>query len=178
MRNQTSGRYLAADDFEAYTVPTVDNNSRWAVVHNADGSIALQNYATGRYLDGDGANEDWNVDESIAIGADDGWFVETTPPVREVWTLRNRRYMDRFMAEDDNNAYTTQMVGLASQWFVDYVPGGIHLQNRATGNYLAAADYEGFTVNEPSDETLFIVVENDDGSIGLENSFTGRYLDA
>ncbi len=73
--NTLTEEYLAADNWEAFTTPTLSQEAYWRIIDNDDGSISLQNAATGRYLDGDGANEDWNVDESLNILSDDGWFV-------------------------------------------------------------------------------------------------------
>jgi len=75
LRNIDSGEYLASENFEAFTTPTAGANAFFNIVDNPDGSISLQNIVSGRFLDGDGAGEGYDVDESVAIGLDDGWFV-------------------------------------------------------------------------------------------------------
>ena len=90
LQNRDSGRFLTAEDFEVSTTALVDvsrpsPNESWIMVDNADGTVAFQNLATGRFLDGDGESEGWDVDESLEIMFDDGWFVT---PVGNASTLQ------------------------------------------------------------------------------------------
>ena len=54
----------------------------WETVDNDDGSIALRNRLTERFLDGDGNGADWQVDVSAEILADDGWFIDIQPAAK------------------------------------------------------------------------------------------------
>lgn len=182
MRNCLTGNYLRADNWQAGTQPDASDtlNIRWTVLESSDGSITLRNADTFRYLDGDGPADNWDVDESSAIGNDDGWFVteeiigESSP---EIWILRNRVYSDRSLHERDANAELSESDGPQSQWDVTRTPAGIYLQNRATGNYLASSNYDGFTTESQLPAALWSIAYNQDGSIALLNLETGRYLD-
>ncbi len=80
LQNRESGRFLTADNWEVLTTDSPEvslpgQSESWITVDNDDGSLAFRNLLSGRVMDGDGASDDWDVDESLEILFDDGWFV-------------------------------------------------------------------------------------------------------
>lgn len=80
LKDLDSGLYLGALNFHVYMTANVTDNTRWRIIHHEDGSVLFRNVATGRYLDGDGPADDFNVEESLATDADARW-------IPNVWVL-------------------------------------------------------------------------------------------
>lgn len=76
LRNQASGRYLIAEDWEVFTSQSLELGGYWQIEDNGNDSVSLRNVSTGRYLDGDGPVDAYDVDESEEIKDDDSWIVE------------------------------------------------------------------------------------------------------
>ena len=76
LKNHATGRYLQAENWEVFASEDLKPGCFWRVEDNQDGSVSLQNVASERFLDGDGAVDDWDVDESEEVKEDDGWFLE------------------------------------------------------------------------------------------------------
>ena len=188
LENAETGRYLAAADYEASTVTTINGNARWTIINNDDGSISLQNVATRRFLDGDGEGEGFNVDESLSIGDDDGWFVTSTDggggnggggAADEIWILGNRVFTDTYIRESDShNAMLSTSAGSMSQWLKMTTDSGVLFQNRVTGRYLATVgEYDIETSSTIVPGAYWTIVTNSDGSISLQNNVTQKFAD-
>lgn len=89
LQNRASGRFLTGFDWNVMATEMGDQSTPalsryWNVLENNDNSIALRNIATERYVDGDGGSEDWDVDESLRLLFDDGWFITRCSPPAQV----------------------------------------------------------------------------------------------
>ena len=102
-------------------------------------TVALQNVATGRWLDGD-ANG--GVDQSVNQQADDAWFIQSSRYSDGYAALENNVH-ERFLDADRNNINVKSSItkGIDDSWeIVEVSPGIVTLRNVRFDGYLTAQE--------------------------------------